>query len=212
MRALFPIILLLISGLLTSCLKNKPESFPENLEWNPSLAFPVGIDRYGLNAESGFDTTLFELDTLTGLPDWVKAEVIMTGRLDFNLSSFETSNEEINRLLFRVGFFNGFPHEVLAQGYFIDEASNLIDSMFAEGPIPVPAGTPLRNEEIIDPSNLIVDAVFVNDRIDGLFDASEIILEATIVNPRIDSTLIPYYRFYYIDVELGVMTDLSLSF
>jgi len=84
--------------------------------------------------------------------------------------------------------------------------------MFAEGPIPVPAGTPLRNEEIIDPSNLIVDAVFVNDRIDGLFDASEIILEATIVNPRIDSTLIPYYRFYYIDVELGVMTDLSLSF
>jgi len=109
MRALFPIILLLISGLLTSCLKNKPESFPENLEWNPSLAFPVGIDRYGLNAESGFDTTLFELDTLTGLPDWVKAEVIMTGRLDFNLSSFETSNEEINRLLFRVGFLMAFP-------------------------------------------------------------------------------------------------------
>lgn len=213
MRTLFPIILLFVSGLLVSCLKDKPESFPENLEWNPSLAFPVGIDRFGLNAESGFDTTLFELDTLTGLPEWTgRVEVVMTGRVDFDLSSFQSDNEEINRILFRIGFHNGFPHEVMTQAYFIDEGSNVIDSMFTEGAIPVPPGIPILNEEIIDPSTLIVDAIFNDERIDGLYDATELILRAAIVNPELDTTLIPYYRQYYIDMELGIMTDLTLTF
>lgn len=213
MRNLCTIILLLISGLLVSCLKDKPESLPEKLEWNPGLAFPVGIDRFGLNAESGFDTTLFELDTLTGLPEWVgRLEVTMIGRVDFDLSAFDSSNEEIKQILFRVGLFNGFPHEVLAQAYFIDEGDNLIDSMFSDGAIPLPPGLPLLNEEIINPSKLIVDAVFGEERIPGLYQSTEIILKAVIVNPDIDTTLIPYYRQYYIDMELGILTDLTLTF
>lgn len=213
MRKLFTIILLLFSGLLVSCLKDKPESLPEKLEWNPGLAFPVGIDRFGLNAESGFDTTLFELDTLTGLPEWVgRVEVTMTGRVDFDLSAFNSNNEEIKQILFRVGLFNGFPHEVLAQAYFIDEGENLIDSMFSDGAIPLPPGTPILNEEIINPSKLIVDAVFGEERIQGLYQSTEIILKAVIANPEIDTTLIPYYRQYYIDMELGILTDLTLTF
>lgn len=199
-------------GLLVSCLKNKPESLPENLVWNPDLAVPVGIDRFGLNAESGFDTTLFELDTLTGLPKWVGIEVIMTGRVDFDLSAFESSNENINRVLFRVGLHNGFPHEVMAQAYFTDEGSVVIDSMFSEGAIPVPPGVPLGDEVIIDPSALIVDAIFEDDRLEELHRATEIILKATIVNPEIDTTLFPYYRYYYIDMELGIMSDLTILF
>ena len=206
-------IIILISGLFNSCLKDKPESLPENLEWYPSLAFPIGIDRFGLNAESGFDTTLFELDTLTGLPEWVgRMEITMTGRVDFDLSAFDSSNEEIRQILFRVGLHNGFPHEVLAQAYFIDEGENFIDSMFSDGAIPLLAGIPQRNEEIIKPSALIVDAVFGEERIQGLYQSTEIILRAIVINPDIDTTLIPYYRQYYLDMELGIMTDLSFTF
>jgi len=214
MRTLFPFILLLLTGLLVSCLKNKPESFPENLEWNPELAFPIGIDRFGLNAESGFDTTLFELDTLTDLPEWVgRVEVVMRGRVDFDLSTFESSNENMNRVLFRVGLHNGFPHEIMTQAYFIDEGSLVIDSMFSEGAIPVPPGKPFGNNLIIDPFVLIVDAVFENERIDELHRATEIILEATIINPELDTTLIPYYQYdYYLEMELGIMTDLTIKF
>ncbi len=215
MRTLFPIILLLMTGLLVSCLKNKPESFPENLEWNPELAFPIGIDRFGLNAESEFDTTLFELDTLTGLPEWWvgRVELVMKGRVDFDLSAFEASNENINRVLFRVGLFNGFPHEVMTQAYFIDEGSVVIDSMFSEGAIPVPPGEPFGNNKIIDPSVLRVNAVFEDERIDELHRATEIILEAAIINPELDTTLIPYYQYdYYLEMELGIMTDLTIEF
>lgn len=214
MRTIFPSILLLISGFLLSCLRDKPESFPENLEWNPELAFPIGIDRFGLNAKSGFDTTLFELDTLTGLPEWADPEVelLMTGKVKFDLSAFEASNENINRVLFRVSLHNGFPHEVMAQAYFRDEAAIVIDSMFSEGAIPVPAGVPLRDERIIDPSVLIGDAVFEDDRIEELHRAIEIVLKASIINPEIDTTLFDYYRSYYIDLELGIMTNLTILF
>ncbi len=61
MRTLFLISLLLCLGSLSSCMKDKPEALPENLVWNPELALPLGTDRFGLNEESGFDTTLFEI-------------------------------------------------------------------------------------------------------------------------------------------------------
>jgi hypothetical protein len=57
-----------------------------------------------------------------------------------------------------------------------------------------------------------VDAVFGEERIQGLYQSTEIILRAIVINPDIDTTLIPYYRQYYLDMELGIMTDLSFTF
>ena len=53
-----------------SCMKDKPESLPENLEWNPQLALPLGEVEFGMNSDSGFDTLLLEEDTISGLPIW----------------------------------------------------------------------------------------------------------------------------------------------
>ena len=121
-----------------SCLKDLPESVPDTLEWNPEVAFPLGEDSFGLNAVSGFDTSLLDLDTITGLPDWVEKvepfEVVMKGTLDINLSSISDNLDHLNRILFRVNAYNGFPNEILAQAYFQDAGLNTIDSMFSEGP------------------------------------------------------------------------------
>lgn len=211
MRAFFCISLILGLGLMSSCMKDKPEAFPTSLVWNPDLAFPLGVERFGLNAESGFDTTLFEIDPLTLLPLWTgKVEVLMEGRLPFDISSFEVGIEHINRILFRVNLYNGFPNEVMVQAYFVDESYLYIDSMFSEGPIPLPPGTPF--EDTIRPAFLSQDAVFEKGRIEALEPATEIILRAVIKNPDIDTALIPFYPFYYIDMEIGIMTDLTLEF
>ena len=196
---------------ISSCLKDKPESFPENLEWNPDLAFPVGMDRYGMNAKSGFDTTLFELDSLTLLPLWVGlVEVVMEGRVDFDLSAYESDLNDINRILFRIGLFNGFPNEVLAQAYFMDENQRTIDSAFSEGAFPVPAGTPVG--DTIEPYYARKDAVFEKERLEHILDASELMLRAVFSTSDIDTVLIPFYPDYYLDAEIGMMTDLSLEF
>ena len=199
--------------LMVSCLKDMPESVPQNLVWNPDLALPVGTDQFGLNAESGFDTTLFDIDTITNLPRWIEElELVMEGRFEFDLSTLTADIEDLNSILFRLNISNGFPNEVLAQGYFLDASSNPIDSMFASGAIPVPAGKVQGNGETVDPALIRQDAVFERDRIGNLSNASVIIFRATIVNPDIDTSLIPYYPLYHIDVDIGIMLDLTMEF
>jgi hypothetical protein len=198
---------------LSSCLKDLPESLPKEVDWNPELAFPLGQDRFGLNPESGFDTALFQLDTLTGLPQWVnEVEIVLEGSIEFDLSSLNESLDDLQAILFRVNVYNGFPNEAHAQAYFMDAASGFIDSMFREGAIAVPPGRLLGNGESMDPSAARRDARFDGDRLEALQDATGILLRATLKNPEIDTSLIPWYPDYYIEVDIGAMLDLSLSF
>lgn len=197
--------------LLTSCLKEMPESTPQNLVWNPALAFPLGSDQFGMNARSGFDTTLFALDSITQLPEWVtRMEVVMEGRVKFDLASLNQL-DEINQLLFRVGIYNGFPERALAQAYFLNADSVAIDSMFVNGAIIVPPGEVTGNGETIDPAVIRKNAVFEEERIAPLQDAIEILLRAVLIDPGADSTLYPYYPGYHMDLEVGVMLDLTLT-
>ncbi len=210
-RLLFVLILIVL--LPASCMKDMPEELPKNLVWEPELAIPIGKDRFGLDAKSGFDTTLFELDTLTELPQWVgMVNVALEGRLDFDLSSLETSTENINRILFRVGIFNAFPDAVMAQAYFYDNSSMPLDSMFSEGPVPVAAGTPIGRGDSCNPSIVRHDAIVSKERIPGISSATTIVIRALILKPGLDTSLIPYYRNYYIESELGNMLDLRLEF
>jgi hypothetical protein len=196
---------------MASCLKDKPDSLPAALVWNPEVALPLGTDSLGLNAESGFDTTLFELDPITNIPKWVeKVEVILEGTIEFDLSAMHEYLDEMNRILFRVNIANGFPNPLRAQAYFLDADSNRIDSMFSSGPVYVPAGKIQGSGETISPSRVRKDAVFEHDRIGPLQEVSRILFQAILENTGIDTALIPYYPFYHIDVEMGAMLDLTM--
>ncbi len=210
-RSLAFLVFMLLGAV--SCLKDLPESVPNTLEWNPEVAFPLGEDSFGLNAVSGFDTSLLDLDTITGLPDWIdEVEVVMEGTLNFNLSSISDNLDHLNRILFRVNANNGFPNEVLAQAYFQDAGLNTIDSMFSEGPMEVPAGQKEGSGITIQPSYFKQDAMFHKERLQPLANAAVIFFRATIVISDLDSTLIPYYPSYHFDLDIGSMLDLSLEF
>ena len=208
MAALTAILLMAVS-----CLKDMPESVPETLVWNPDVAIPLSEESIGLNWESGFDTLLFELDSISGLPEWIELpEIIIEGYMDFDLSAISENLDHLNGLLFRVNLYNGFPNDVLAQAYFMDPGRNVIDSMFSEGAIPLPPGKIVDDGEIIQPSHVIEDAMFDRDRIEPLQYVTGILLRATILNPEVDTALIPYYPSYLIDVEIGAMLDLTIEF
>jgi len=199
--------------MVTSCLKDMPETIPENVKWNPELAFPLGEDSFGLNALSGFDTTLFNLDTISGLPDWVdELEVVMEGTLDFDLYSIQENLEKINRILFRFKASNGFPNEVKAQAYFQDGGLNNVDSMFSEGPLTLPAGVVQEEGESVKASVIIKDAIFEKDRIQSLQNVNTIFFRATVLLAEVDHQLITYYPAYHLDLEIGAMLDLRLEY
>jgi hypothetical protein len=199
-------------SILSSCLKDKPESLPDRLVWNPELAFPIGTVHYGMNAESGFDTTLFELDPNTGLPLWTdRIEVVMEGSIAFDLSTLDPRIDSVNRALFRLGISNEFPNEVLAQAYFLDVASIILDSMFSDGPITLPPGTPIGEGETSKASVVRKDVIFDRARIKPLENATEILFRAVLLNTEIDTALVPFYPSYLIQMEIGMMTDLTIE-
>ena len=162
--------------------------------------------------ESGFDTTLFELDPLTGWPLWLnEVEIIMEGSVEFNLSAMDGYLDSANQILFRLNIRNGFPDEVLAQAYFLNASNEAIDSMFSEGPLLLPGGSPIDEGAQMNPFHVREDAIFSRERIIPLEAATEILFRAVMPNEGIDSMLIPYYPNYSIEIEIGIMADLTFS-
>ncbi|MFO7933521.1 MAG: hypothetical protein R6U78_05515 [Bacteroidales bacterium] len=205
------IVLLLAAG--RGCLKDAPETLPGTFLWNPEIALPLGEASFGMNGESGFDTLLLRPDPVTGWPEWVdEAEIYLQGTMDFDLSRITDNPDLLNRILFRVNIHNGFPDRMLAQAYFTDPGNNFIDSLFAAGPILVPAGTIRNKGETIVPATVQEDAIFEKERIGPLRDATGILMHATLLNPDPDTALIPYYPSYGFDVQVGAMIDVSIQF
>ena len=209
-RALWMVLLLAAAG---GCLKDAPETLPETFLWNPEIAIPLGETSFGMNVESGFDTLLLRADPITGWPEWVNEEEIhLQGTMDFDLSRISDNLDLLNRMLFRVNIHNGFPDRMLAQAYFTDPENNFIDSLFAAGPMPVPAGTIRNKGETIVPATTKKDAIFEKERIGPLRDATGIMMRAILLNPEPDTVLIPYYPSYGFDVQVGAMIDVSIQF
>lgn len=206
------LVMCVVAG-LSSCLKDAPESLPERIEWNPELAFPLGDDRFGMNDVSGFDTTKLDLDTVTGLPEWLdEVYVVMEGTMDFGLSSIHDNLDQINGVLFRVSCQNGFPDEMYTQAYFETDAGERIDSMFRQGPMAVPPGTVADNGDLLKPGMAVQDSWFDRDRILPLEDATLVIFRAYFIVTEPDSALIPHYPGFELNVHIGAMFDLTTEF
>lgn len=210
-RAMITIVAFLFAA--ASCMKDAPDSLPEKVEWNPELAFPLGENNYDLFNVTGFDSSMIDLDTVTGLPEWVeRAEVIMEGELDIDLTAILENLDQINGILFRVNFENGFPDEIFAQGYFRTEGDQDLDSMFSEGPVPVPEATVLQTGEVVRTGKAQEDSYFDKERIAALEEATQLYLKAFFIVSDPDSVLIPFYPDFWFDVQLGAMFDLSIEF
>ena len=195
-----------------SCMKDRPEELPQNLVWNPELAFPLSKDTFGLNTESGFDTSLLELDTLTGLPEWFQEDTIyLEGFMDFGISSLLNNLENINSILLRVNIYNEFPHEVYSQAYFVDDAMNYIDSIFHEGPETTGPGQ-VNKDGSVNPAHSRKDAVFDQERVLALGDATSVFFRAGFFISEVDTSLITYYQFFEYMVDMGAMVDLITEF
>ena len=210
LHAMWTVMLL---AAVRGCLKDAPETLPETFLWNPEIAIPLGKASFGMNEDSGFDTLLLRPDPVTGWPEWVdEVEVHLQGTMDFDLSRISDDLEQLNRMLFRVNIHNGFPDRMLAQAYFTDPGNNFIDSLFAAGPLPVPAGTIRNGGQTIVPATVQEDAIFEKERIGPLQDAVWILMQATLLDPDPDTALIKYYPSYIFEVQIGAMIDVNIQF
>jgi len=195
-----------------SCMKDKPDSLPEHLEWNPQLAVPLGEEAYGMNTESGFDTLLLQTDTVSGMPIWMgQPYVVMEGLIDLDLSSISNNLDKLNRILFRVNCSNQFPHIMYSQAYFRDGAGTHMDSMFVEGPVETPAAAVSNQGASIDPGLARHDALIEGERIPALANAQTILFRSSFLVEDVDTNMIQAYTTFRFQIDSGVMFDLSFE-
>ncbi len=193
-------------------MKDKPEALPENLEWNPQLALPLGEVEIGLNSDSGFDTLLLEEDTVSGFPLWMdQSEVVMTGVFDFDPSTISDNLDKLNRILFRVNSSNQFPHTMYSQAYFRDGGGTYIDSMFQDGPVESPAAKVSDMGVLIDPGLAQHDALIEGERIPDLANAQSILFQSSFFVENVDTSLIPAYPTFRFQIDSGLMLDMSFE-
>jgi hypothetical protein len=199
--------------LAPSCMKNKPDSLPENLEWNPSLALPIGEDRFGLNNESSFDTLLLENDSVTGMPGWIRLnEVALEKTSALDLSIIRDNLDKLNRIMFRMNSSNQFPNIMYLQAYFSDQGGAYLDSIFSEGPVEIPAGSVNNDREPVDPGTAVHDAILEAERIAIISQAQSLKVRAFFLVEGVDTTLLSFYPSFNYDLQSGWMLDMSLTY
>ncbi|MFC2152739.1 hypothetical protein ACFLSE_09435 [Bacteroidota bacterium] len=213
MRFSWILILISIVVITFSCIKDAPEDFnnPDST-WNPSFSFPVGYTSLQMNEESGFDTLLLLINTLSGLPFWVdEVDIPMSYTMPFDMQEINNFSDQIISIKFRLNTYNGFPAIARGQVYFLDISSQVVDSMFVNGPLNMDAGILANDIETVIPSHDQNDVVFNQDKIDDLANVRNILIEGAILNVSIDSTLINYYPGYSLELQLGVQAELNMS-
>ena len=213
MKNYWVLILFLITVLMFSCIDDAPNDFDNpDSNWNPSFSFPVGYSSLGMDEDSGFDTLLFLIDTLSGFPFWIdEIDVPISYTMPFNMQEINDFSEEIVSILFRLNTQNGFPNQVKFQLYFQDINSFNIDSMFVNGPLTFDSGTPIGNGEFINSTSNQTDIYIDQDKINELGSAQYILIEGLINNIALDTSIISYYPNYNIDLQLGIQVELNMS-
>jgi hypothetical protein len=175
-----------------------------------------------LGTEHNFVTDSSEYEVLLELflPMYGYAENLMVkDTLDFVFRDFyKQPPEEIERLILRLNFINGFPVNVKVQAYFFDESDVLLDSLFHNPDDParnIIAATDNDNDGKVEP--LAMDPVEVElsrQQIDNISTSEYIIIYFTLTTPGADQVppeKVRLYMDYFFEVFISAIAELDVN-
>jgi hypothetical protein len=205
---IFRFLFFLLSVLIVfSCIKEESD---EESNWNPDFSIAIGYTSLGMNDDSGFDTLLLLVNSVTGLPYWTEeVDIPLEYTMPFDMGQISDFSEEIISIMFRLNTYNGFPNETFGQVYFLDISNNIVDSLFSTGPFTLKPGT--VNGETVNSTHTQTDIIFDQSKIEDLTAVRNILIKGEISNVSLDTTLVDFYPNYTLGIQLGLQAELSMS-
>lgn len=189
----------------SSCLKEFPDSFPDEYEWKADIAFPIGHTTLGLKAENGFDSSLLEIDTLTGHSFWAQLpDIDIEGSFHFDFEEVLSKLDGIEVVRLRINMYNGFPVDFNMQAYMLDEHDEIIDSLFIPE-LTLKRGSVSAGGKTRTPSLTTRDVVFEGEGIYNLSAVRKIFISARIPT-------VPYFPEYSFSVQMGSVITYRTQF
>jgi hypothetical protein len=139
--------------------------------------------------------------------------MVMMDTLEFDFTSFyDKSPEEINRLAFRVNFINGFPVEIDAQMYFVDENYNPTTSLFPETWKLVEAGEPRSDCDIEPHINDPLEVEFTRDKINAIALSKYVFIYARVSTPGWeDEEIVTLCNNHTFKAYIGIIIDAEVN-
>ncbi len=179
-----------------------------------AMANPPGEDTTNfITKDSKFSASVDLILPLYGYADFV----IMMDTIKFEFDDFYNNPpEEIKRLAFRLNFTNGFPVNVIAQMYFIDENYNKLDSLFTDlndNRRIIVAADDNDGDGKADPfENDPIEIEFTHDKIENISESKFIIVLGRINTTNYEQKEnIKFYNDYTFDAYIGVVGDLEVN-
>lgn len=209
-RLVFITIIILIT--ISGCINDVPDSISSDLEMKTSIAFPLGTTSLGLNEISGFNESLLDINPLTNEPYWAAfEEVDLSYSLPFDIGDIYKTTDEIEKIVFRLNIYNGFPANVKVQLYFQDEYDFNVDSLFSSGPLNLEPAKASGSGKILSRTYEKKDISFSPERIEALQWVSKVKVYVVFSTLGIDRSLVSFYGDYNIKVQIGVKANLRIN-
>ena len=162
------------------------------------------------------DTSKMVLEAEIILPIWFRTSgYTLRDTLDIALDSILADISFIESLGFRLTTTNEWPLELSAQIYFLDQAEEILDSLFQERMALIDAA-PVTPDGALDKTNLepyVIDVQVSNDDLQNIEGASQMMLVVRVVTAENLDPPVPVKLLssYMLDYQLSVDADFRIN-
>lgn len=136
---------------------------------------------------------------------------------DFELPEFLTKYDPLKRVMLRIDITNGFPAEMIAQAYFLDNNNMIVDSLLETENQMILKEASVNSEGVVTSASRKVTYVTVtaaqinkwkNANVDKIFYKTY--ANTTDVNPPAHQQLVKIYDSYRVKFNIGVEFDVDI--
>ncbi len=148
------------------------------------------------------------------LPIWINAEGFsLQDTLDFNFEdSFGSDVDMIDYLRLTLDAANGIPMRVNMQMYFADENYNVLDSLFLDNDLLLPAALLDSEDKVSERVESSKAVEFTAERMEAIKPSKFIMLRASVnTKDAASGKYVKFYSFYNVDFKLKVRAKLTLN-
>lgn len=192
--------------LFNSCYNAEYLEQPDlNFDWNPEIAIPLLEKTLTLDSWVGglpFEDLPFEFLQLLG-------NIELQDTIPMNLKNFNSSEVSINKVNFNFYMVNGYGAIVSGQAYFVRGNYSLIDSVFSDGPVELPAAHIGTATDIWVPFPILEQTEYDIEAFQTITEESQfIIVKYGIDISELEESDLAFLPGQSIVVNLGVKIDL----
>jgi hypothetical protein len=212
--------------ILNSCIDENITNISDSLDINSCYSFPIGDVTYSINNyfESldtlGIDT--LQVDSLiVSSTDSVEFNGMYFHNIEpvydttifseFDFSVLDEYIDNVVAITIVLVVSSDFPTEILIQVYFTDETQVIMDSMYVEGPLIIPAPDLDSNGRPLERQTAIRYCPLSEDLIDNLTDIRYILAYGAVRTIRPDEGVVKFYPEYMLNIHIGARVELEFS-